>query len=88
MSVLRAVLVDFKANCKIENRIIKAKKKEEKKFMIYLYCLEQNIVLDREKNYLNLLYKKHELSWLHYRLPEVTKILSAKNLLINFYFYL
>ena len=56
--------------------------------MIYLYCLEQNIVLDKEKNYLNLLYKKHELSWLHYRLPEVTKILSAKNLLINFYFYL
>lgn len=40
MSVLTAVLVDFKANCKIENRIIKAKKKEEKKFMIYLYCLE------------------------------------------------
>ena len=88
MSVLRAVLVDFKANCKIENRIIKAKKKEEKKFMIYLYCLEQNIHLDREKNYLNLLYKKYELSWLHYRLPEVTKILSVKNLLINFYFYL
>ena len=31
MSVLRAVLVDFKANCKIENRIIKAKKKRRKK---------------------------------------------------------
>lgn len=30
MSVLTAVLVDFKANCKIENRIIKAKRKKKK----------------------------------------------------------
>ena len=30
MSVLTAVLVDFKANCKIENRIIKAKKRRKK----------------------------------------------------------
>ena len=46
MSALAAVFVDFKANCKIENRIIKAKKKGKKVHDLFVllwtkYCFGQ-----------------------------------------------
>ena len=63
--------------CKIKNAIID-KKKKINKFIIYLYCMKDEIFIDQEKRLLNLLYKKYGLSWLRYELPDITEILSLK----------
>ena len=55
--------------------------------MIIAYCLQEDINLNKEIDYLNYLFKQHGLSWLHYKPPEVTKIISLrKNCLSIFLF--
>ena len=50
--------------------------------------MKEDIFIDQEKRLLNLLYKKHGLSWLRYEYPDVTEILSLKKTLqFNIYFY-
>ena len=53
-------------------------KREKNKFIIYVYCMKEDIFIDQVKRLLNLLYKKHGLSWLRYEYPDVTEILFLK----------
>ena len=48
--------------------------------------MKEDIFIDQEKRLLNLLYKKHGLSWLCYKLPDVTEVLSLKNIAIQVIF--
>ena len=64
-------------------------KRKKNELIIYIYCMKEDIFIDQEKRLLNLLYKKHGLSWLSYKYPDVTEILSLKkhcNLTIIFTF--
>ena len=75
MSSLEFLYGEYIKNCKIKNVIID-EKKGKNKFIIYIYCMKDETFIIQEKKLLNLLYKKHGLSWLPYELPYVTKILS------------
>ena len=77
MSSLECLYGEHIENCKIKNAIVD-RKKEKNKFILYVYCMKEDIFIDQEKRLLNLLYKKHGLSWLRYKLPAVTEILSLK----------
>ena len=77
MSSLECFYGKYIEKCKIKNAIID-KKKKKNKFIIYLYCMKDEIFIDQEKRLLNLLYKKYGLSWLRYELPDITEILSLK----------
>ena len=48
-------------------------KKDENYFKILIYCLEENINVEKEKELLNKLYEKHGLSWTLFHQPEVKK---------------
>ena len=61
------VFNDFKKDCKIKNVITDFSQKETE-FSIYVYCLEVDINLEKEKR-LTKLYYKHGLSYeMHYGL--------------------
>ena len=57
---LQSLYNDFKENCKIKKKIIKWKK-DENKFSIVIYCLEENINVNKEMELLNKLCKKYGL---------------------------
>ena len=40
--------------------------------------MKDEIFIDQEKRLVNILYKKHGLSWLRYELPDITEILSLR----------
>lgn len=47
ISSITSLLLEFKEKGKIENRIIDVKKEEKK--IIYIYCLERNIDVNKKK---------------------------------------
>ena len=60
-SSLRALVNDFKQQLKVPNNVVTWISKE-RKFVIIVYCLEKDISVKKELNYLNLLYKYHGLN--------------------------
>ena len=70
---LSSLNIDFKENYKIKNKIMDWKKYENY-FKILIYCLEENINVEKEKELLNKLYQKHGLLWTAFD-PEVKKII-------------
>ena len=75
------VFNDFKEDCKIKKAIMDFSRKQNE-FLIYIYCLEKDINVKKEKKKLEKLYFKHGLSYeLCYGLvwwepSTVTKIIS------------
>ena len=49
-------------------------KKDKNYFKILIYCLEENIYAEKEKELLNKLYQKHGLSWTAFDPPKVKKL--------------
>ena len=70
---LNSIYINFKQNCKIKNKIMDWKK-DKNYFKILIYCLEENIYAEKEKELLNKLYQKHGLSWTAFDPPKVKKL--------------
>ena len=69
---LNSLYIDLKENCKIKNKIMDWKK-DVNYFKILIYCLEENINVEKEKEVLNKLYEKYGLTWTLFHQPEVKK---------------
>ena len=74
-SSLRVLVNDFKQQLKIPNNVVMWIRRE-RKFVISVYCLEKDISVKKELDYLNLLYKHHGLNQMKLNPFEVTKIIS------------
>ena len=88
-SSLRTLVNDFKEHLKIPNNVVTwiIKKKEKKKFVLTVYCLEKDISVKNKLDFLNLLYRHHGLNRMKLDLFEVTEIISInKNYSSTFVF--
>ena len=72
-------LQSLKQNCNIKKKIIEWKK-DENKFSIVIYCLGENINVNKEMKLSNKLYKKHGLWWTVFDPLEIKKIMSIKKI--------
>ena len=68
---------DFKEHLKIQNHIL-TRKRTEKKFTITIYCKEENIDVEKELDYMNFLFLKHNLMRMGFYPFEVTEIISLR----------
>ena len=76
MSSLECLYGEYIKNCKIENVIIDRKKGKKISHLRILH--ERGYFINQEKGLLNLLYKSYGLSWLRYKVSDVTEILLLK----------
>ena len=75
-SLLHALVNDFSQTLKIPNNVVTWISKE-RKFVITVYCLEKDISVKNELDYLNVLHKHHGLNWMKLDTFEVTEIIST-----------
>ena len=74
-SSLRALVNDFKEHLKIPNNVVTWISKE-KKFVLTVYCLEKDISVKNELDFLNLFYRHNGFNWIKLDPFEVTEIIS------------
>ena len=79
MAVSQSLVKNFKEHLKISQNVLMYKC-EENKFALAIYCLEKDINVQNELDYLNLLFKKHSLAWMNLCPFEVKKIISIRKI--------
>ena len=85
MASVSALVDDFKEHIKFRN--IMTWKYEENKLILTIYCLEKNIFVNKELDFLNFLLRKHSLAWM-YNPFEVTEIISIRKNYSSHYIFI